>query len=134
MSSDRDTLAALLAHARRGVTAKVNDNDRAQAAAAIEAGWRPPARVIKTVAELDALQTATEISRHFEEHGRTPEGVVIRTAEGRVLQRDVDNSELELAEHLHAGWWLVGSDADDIDSVELSFPVTVLLEPKAGDQ
>lgn len=45
--SDRDDLATLLARSRRGITAKVNDNDRYQADDAIAAGWRPPRRRVE---------------------------------------------------------------------------------------
>jgi hypothetical protein len=39
--SDREDLAAIVA-SRRGVTARVNDNDRWVADAIIAAGWQPP--------------------------------------------------------------------------------------------
>ncbi|NEW33819.1 hypothetical protein GV791_14775 [Nocardia cyriacigeorgica] len=48
-----------------------HDVARRAADAAIAAGWRPPARVIETAEELDAL----------------PVGAVVRTSEGRIAEK-----------------------------------------------
>ncbi|MEV4127104.1 hypothetical protein [Nocardia sp. NPDC049707] len=71
--SDRDQLAALLARSRRGITAKVNDNDRYQAGDVIAAGWQPPARRIETPEELDALPFMSIILAFGVSHQAVPD-------------------------------------------------------------
>lgn len=60
----RHTLATLLAQARRGITAKVNDNDYAQADAVIAAGWRPPVHENASTEILEALPYGSIVTDH----------------------------------------------------------------------
>jgi hypothetical protein len=71
--SARAALAELIA-ARRGITGRVNDNDRSFADQIHSAGWRPPPRVITgdvdtVAAELDALPVGTVIRIVEDEDG-----------------------------------------------------------------
>jgi len=79
------------------------------AAAVIAAGWRPPARRIETVEELDAL----------------PDMAIIRDCLGNVLEAAVHDQD-GLIE-----WWATGSDDDDYP---VTFPAWVVWEPGDGDE
>jgi len=96
-------------------------------------GWRPPARVVTTAEEMDALQPAQDVI----DSGRSGANcwaAVICDAQGQVLTRDVDNLGDEVNQGRHAGWWLTGHTRDDIDSSTLTYPVTVLYAPtETGD-
>lgn len=99
------------------------------AEALLAEGWRPPARAIETVKDMDALQAAQDVI----DAGRS--GVncwaaVIQDAHGAVYTRDVDNLQDEVDQGGHAGWWITGSGRDDIDSSTLVYPVTVLWMPE----
>lgn len=100
------------------------------------AGWRPPAQVIETPTELDALQPATEILAAWDEDVNRIQGVVIRDADGDFYQRDTvaGNVRDEVKDGVHARWWEFGSDHEDNDSGTLAYPVTVVWSPteKAG--
>ncbi|MFJ4653793.1 hypothetical protein ACIP5Y_21210 [Nocardia sp. NPDC088792] len=96
--------------------------------AVFHAGWRPPARRIETFDELNALQPVAAICADLDE-GNRPRSVVIRDADGSILERDVDNAYDEMAEDRHAGWWATGTGRDDIDSTEVTLPATVLWHP-----
>lgn len=69
----------------------------------LEVGWRPPARVVTTVEELNAL----------------PDGTVIR-----------DSIEY-VAESLHGMWYVTGGGRHS--GTELAPPATVLWEPEEGE-
>jgi len=77
--------------------------------AILAAGWRPPARKIETVEELNAVSDMA----------------IIRDCLGNVLEAAVHDQD-GLIE-----WWATGS-ADDCYPVSL--PATVLWEPEAGDE
>lgn len=98
-------------------------------AALVAEGWRPPPRVIETVAELDALQPAQEVIDSGRS-GATCFAAVIEDAKGRIFERDVDNLHDEVNEGRHTGWWITGHGRDDIDSTWVAYPVTVLREPE----
>lgn len=87
----------------------VRSTEDAIADAVISAGWRPPARVVTTVGELDAL----------------PRGTVIR---------DALSVQECLGEWLspHAPLW-AGTAGDMHTSGNLHLPATVLWEPEEGE-
>ena len=93
-------------------------------------GWRPPVQVIETVEELDALQPRSDILEYWENcHGR-PEAVVVRDAKGFTFERDTERGNIDFEERcVHALWWEMGTDRDDVDSTKLNLPVTVLWSP-----
>lgn len=123
MASDRETLSDEILNCRY---AGMSANETADAILA--AGWRPPAQVIESVAELDAVQSVQSLVDD-ERCGHVASAVVIRDADGDVYTRDVDNVLDEIREGRHAGWWQNGTGRDDIDSSRLSYPVTVLWSP-----
>ena len=80
--------------------------DYAMADAIIAAGWRPPARTVTTVEELDAL----------------PKESVVRNAE-----------RTELCEKWHDNkWWEMGNEYS-FNSDGVALPATVLYEPEEGE-
>ncbi|MFD9547288.1 hypothetical protein ACFWBG_07880 [Nocardia salmonicida] len=122
--SDRDDLAELIAD----YPADTEKRDAADAV--IAAGWRPPARKIQTVAELDELQPADALLESGKGE-RNDLAAVIRDNRGNVFARDMHNLEEEVAHGRPAGWWETGTGRDDRDSTTMTFPVTVLLVPAA---
>ena len=92
----RDQLAKLI----------VNRDEFDGAEAILAAGWRPPARVVTTVKELDAL----------------PRQTIIRSADGWAWQRDN-----------HNGFWYTIASEDDSTPGDFAYPLTVLYEPEEGE-
>lgn len=80
------------------------DEDLMLADHLLKQGWRPPARTVTTVEELDAL----------------PVGTVIR-----------DSIEY-VAESLHGMWYVTGGGRHG--GTELALPATVIYEPKEGER
>ncbi|MEU2013074.1 hypothetical protein [Nocardia sp. NPDC019302] len=128
----RDTLASLVLHSAESRPGSgIVSNEHEVAEAILAAGWRPPAQVIETAEELDALQSAQGLVDD-ERCGHVASAAVIRDADGDVYARDVDNVLDEIREGRHAGWWQIGTGRDDIDSSTLTYPVTVLWAPENG--
>ncbi|MBF6289292.1 hypothetical protein [Nocardia cyriacigeorgica] len=105
MASDRDTLAELI------YRVGCYDNEDAAAGAAallLAAGVRPPARVIETTENLDAL----------------PVGAVVRTGEGRIAEK------VAKWNHQHDEWAEAREEftcgSDELDDL----PALVLWEPE----
>jgi hypothetical protein len=103
--SDRDLLEDLL------LAAKIDAKTPDETADDIErAGWRPPAQVIETTSQVDAL----------------PDGAVIRDAEGSVFEVVV--SENGVAFRTTRPWTGMGADFG-YGSVHVSLPAVVLFLP-----
>ena len=102
----RDQLAQIIYDTLNGQYGDFNMPDDA-ADKIIAAGWRPPARTIATVEELDAL----------------PEGTVIRSADGWAWQRDNHNGF----------WYTIASEDDSTPGDFAYYPLTVLYEPEEGE-
>ncbi|OCK13485.1 hypothetical protein [Cutibacterium avidum] len=109
--SARDDLADLIEVADANTWDKTTPvpNWQQIADAVLAAGWRPPARKIETVEELDAL----------------PLGTAVQTPNGAVFVADW-RSEGALI-------WLV-SEGDGWTSEEMELPATVLWEPGDDDE
>lgn len=98
----RDQLGLIISAYRRNAEVAW-DEDLMLADHLLEQGWRPPARTVTTVEELDAL----------------PELAVIRDSEGTV------------AECAFGQWY--STDGDHYWHGVLALPATVLYEPKEGE-
>lgn len=105
MPSDRDTLADLI------YRLDCYDNEVAAASAAallLAAGVRPPARVVETTENLDAL----------------PVGAIVRTSEGRIAEK------VAKWNHQHDEWAEAREEftcgSDELDDL----PAVVLWEPE----
>ncbi|WP_280201293.1 hypothetical protein [Nocardia cyriacigeorgica] len=104
MASDRDTLAYLILDCVETLASPSETADYL-----IERGWRPPARVIETAEELDAL----------------PNGTIIRDADGDVFEASADG-RVFWATLPDSGWHTDHGFAAD----ELTLPAVVLWEPE----
>ena len=106
-TTPREQIAQIIERAMRNMWDDMLD-DTAEcatevAAAIIAAGWRPPARVVSTVEEFDALV----------------DGAVIR-----------DSGEC-VAERWLGMWYVTGGGR--YGGIELALPATVLYEPEEGE-
>lgn len=99
----RDRLAQIIERALRDMWDDTTEYAKDVADAILKAGFRPPARTVTTVEELDALA----------------EGTVIRDSEGTV------------AENGDGAWH--STDGDRYWHEILALPATVLYEPKEGE-
>ena len=91
-------------------------------------GWRPPARLIKTPEELDALQPAADIIRAWDEDQTIVVPALIRCDDTFVFERATTPLP-QLRREQHPYWWRPGGSIPR-RSDELAFPVTVLHEPE----
>ncbi|WP_410875712.1 hypothetical protein [Nocardia sp. A7] len=122
--NDRDALIGII----EACTPRPVPESRKMATNILAAGWRPPARMISTAAELDELQSAAALLDSGRGE-RSELAAVIRDARGFVYSRDMHNLEEEVVHGRPAGWWEAGTSRDDRDSTTMTFPVTVLLDP-----
>lgn len=100
--------------------------------AILAAGFRPPARVIDTPGELDALQPAQALIDDCRA-GDNTSAAIIQDAHRHVYTRDVDNLEAEADGGWRSGWWKTGTDRE-FDSGDLAYPITVLWTPEETDR
>lgn len=121
MSNERDELADLIEDAVDDAIYNAADAPPSltgivatrAADAVLGAGWRPPARLVYTVEELDAL----------------PEGSVIRTAGygGQYAPRIAEKNDVALG---ISYWQVANDDSIDVTSDELDdLPAEVIHEP-----
>ena len=106
-TTPREQIAQIIERAMRNMWDDMLD-DTAEcatevAAAIIAAGWRPPARVVATREELEAL----------------PEESIILDA--------------GVPAYLLDGLWSYPADQSDYEAGEIKLPVTVLYEPEEGE-
>lgn len=109
----RDQLAQIIAHTGRGHTGHIAPIAPVLAATILTAGWRPPARVIRDVEELDGLLNSA----------------VILDAKGRVrVHCVVIDADTDQPEH----WW--SGTAFQRPSATIPLPAILIWEPDAEDE
>lgn len=112
----RDQLAQIIEHAGRGHSGHIAPLAPVLAASILAAGWRPPARVVTTVEELDAL----------------PEGTVIQDILGATwtLYEGIDDGiDPYDPTNYH---WAIGINGN-YATWATDLPATVLYEPEEGE-
>lgn len=91
--------------------ADVYDSAMQAAEAILEAGWRPPPRIISTLEELDAQ----------------PPKTVVMTERGAVWESEKNSDTRRLTFTTELVWFVTGHEVED-DSTGVELPVTVLVE------
>lgn len=107
-TTPRDKLAQIIERALRNMWDDTTEYAKDVADEIQEAGWRPPARVVTTVEEVEALADMTVVL----ESGRN----------WCFVSRKLGNN-----------YWLADGIEDAFPSVDIGLPATVLYEPEEGE-